>query len=51
MDMRNRFRMRAAEASAGELKHCLARINALDIDLWIGAHELAKETAVAFTQD
>ena len=43
--------MRAAEASAGELKHCFARINTIDIDLWIGAHELAKETAVALTQD
>jgi hypothetical protein len=43
--------MRATEASAGEPKHCLAHVNAIDIDLWIGAHELAKETAVAFTQD
>ena len=43
--------MHSSEARPGELEHGLARIDAVDIDLRIGAHELAKETAVAFTQD
>src|SRR5260370_27647266 len=43
--------MRAAEAGAGEPKHRFTRIDAIDIALWMGARELAKETTVALTQD
>src|SRR4029453_11789325 len=43
--------MRPAEADTGELQHGFARVDAIDIDLRIGAHELAKETAVALTED
>lgn len=51
MDARKRFRIHPTEARAGELEHGFARIDAVDIDLRIGAHELAKETAVALTED
>ena len=43
--------MRPAEAGTGELQHGFARVDALDIDLRIGAHELAKETTVALPED
>src|SRR5919106_2986788 len=43
--------MRPAEAGTGELEHGFARIDAVDIDRREGAHKLAKETAVAFTED
>ena len=43
--------MRPAKAGTGKLEHGFARINAVDVDLRMGAHELAKEAAVALTED
>jgi len=43
--------MHSAEAGTSELEHGFTRIDAIDIDLRVGAHELAKETAVALPED
>src|SRR6266496_577424 len=43
--------MRPAEAGAGEVEHGFARVDTIDIDFWVRAHQLAKETTVALTQD
>ena len=43
--------MHPAETRPGKLEHGFAGIDAVDIDLRVGAHELAKETTVALTHD
>src|SRR5207247_10218056 len=43
--------MHSAEAGTSKLEHGFTRIDPIDIDLRVGAHELAKETAVALPED